>query len=91
MLLYIGMYALILVFSVGLVLMTGMDAEESFASTISSLSNVGPSIKSVGTLGNFGAIPSAAKLVYTADMFLGRIEIYPILAVVAMIFHRNRK
>ncbi|MCR5571136.1 MAG: TrkH family potassium uptake protein [Bacteroidales bacterium] len=91
MLLYIGMYALILVFSVGLVLMTGMDAEEAFASSISSLSNVGPSIKSVGTLGNFGAIPSAAKLVYTADMFLGRIEIYPILAVVAMIFHRNRK
>jgi len=91
MLLYIGMYALILVLSVGLVLLTGMDAEETFASSISSLSNVGPSIKSVGTMGNFSEIPSAAKFIYTADMFLGRIEIYPILAVVAMIFNRNRK
>ncbi len=91
MVLYIGIYALILVLSVGLVLMTGMDPEETFASSISSLSNVGPSIKSVGTMGNFSEIPSASKFVFTLDMFLGRVEFYPVLAVVAMIFHRNRK
>jgi trk system potassium uptake protein TrkH len=43
----------------------------------------------MGSLGNFNAAPNLAKFVFTMDMFLGRIEIYPVLAVVAMIFDRR--
>jgi Trk-type K+ transport system membrane component len=28
---------------------------------------------------------------YTLDMFLGRVEIYPVLAVVMMVFNRKNK
>jgi trk system potassium uptake protein TrkH len=52
---------------------------------------VGPALGDMGSMGSFNAIPVMAKLVYTFDMFLGRIEIYPVLAVVAMIFDKRNR
>ena len=56
---------------------------------MASLTNVGPSLGSIGSLGNFNAEPNALKVIFTVDMFLGRVEIYPVFAVVASIFHRR--
>lgn len=89
--LYIAMYCFILAVSVLLSMSFGVNPHSSFAASVSSLGNVGPAICELGSLGNFGAIPDAAKAVFTVDMFLGRIEIYPILAVVAMIFDTGRR
>ena len=69
-----------------LVILSGMDVQNALASSISSLSNVGPALESVGTLGNYNGIPVMAKIVFIIDMFLGRVEIYPALAVVMMTF-----
>lgn len=89
--LYIALYCLILAVSVLVSLLLGMNNHNAFAASVSCLSNVGPAIQELGMFGNFSEIPSACKFVYTLDMFLGRIEIYPVLAVVAMIFdhHKN--
>jgi len=57
--------------------------------SIASLSNVGPSLGSIGSMGNYNLEPSALKFVFTADMFMGRVEIYPIFAVLSMIFNRK--
>ena len=54
------------------------------------MSNVGPAIQELGTMGSFNTLPSSAKLLFTIDMFLGRIEIYPALAVAAMLFNRKK-
>ena len=59
--------------------------------TISTLSTVGPSIGSIGSMGNYNAEPAGLKIIFSVDMFLGRVEIYPFFAVISMIFHRNRK
>jgi Trk-type K+ transport system membrane component len=32
-----------------------------------------------------------AKFIYAFDMFLGRVEIYPVLVAVSMIFGRDRR
>lgn len=40
-------------------------------------------------MGNYNLEPSALKFVFTADMFMGRVEIYPIFAVLSMIFNRK--
>lgn len=32
-----------------------------------------------------------SKIIYTIDMFLGRVEIYPIISVLYMLFSSNRK
>jgi trk system potassium uptake protein TrkH len=89
--LYIGLYALVLIFSIVLTLMFNPDNHNAVAAIFTSLSNVGPSIGELGTYGNFCAEPAWAKIMYTIDMFLGRIEIYPVLAVVMMIFSKSSK
>ncbi|MBO4742073.1 MAG: TrkH family potassium uptake protein [Bacteroidales bacterium] len=88
-LLYIVMYAALLAISILLCLWTGVGWQNSLGASITSLSNVGPALGNMGSMGNFNVAPDAAKLVFTLDMFLGRIEIYPVLAVVAMIFDRR--
>lgn len=90
-LLYITLYGLLLLFSVVLCLMLGVSSHNAFAATISSLGNVGPAVEELGSMGNFNGIPSMAKFVYSMDMFLGRIEIYPVLAVCAMVFAGKKK
>ena len=89
--LYIGLYALVLIFSIILTLMFNPDNHNAVAAIFTSLSNVGPSIGELGTYGNFCAEPAWAKIMYTIDMFLGRIEIYPVLAVVMMVFSQSSK
>ena len=42
-------------------------------------------------MGSCNSVPDAAKILYTMNMFFGRIEIYPVLAVISMLFTRNRR
>ena len=48
-------------------------------------------IGEIGTFGNYGAEPAVAKVIYCLDMFLGRVEIYPVLAACGMIFSRAKR
>ena len=90
-LLYIAVYFVALASSTVLCLALGLNPVNSLASSVTSLGNVGPAIGEMGLMGNFGGIPAMAKYILTLDMFLGRIEIYPVLAVVAMVFDRRAK
>lgn len=90
-LLYIALYGVIMLLSVIFTLACGLGASDAFTGSLASLGNVGPAVGDLGTYGSFNAIPGTAKFIFTMDMFLGRIEIYPVLAVLAMIFSSNRK
>ena len=90
-LLYIVLYVVLLALSILLCLWAGVGWQNSLGASITSLSNVGPALGEMGSMGNFNMAPDAAKFVFTMDMFLGRIEIYPVLAVVAMIFDRRNR
>ena len=89
--LYVVLYFILLAFSVLLSMAFGVNDHSAFAASVSTLGNVGQAIRELGGMGNYDAIPSAAKFLYTFNMFLGRIEIYPFLAVVAMIFDSKRR
>lgn len=89
--LYIALYVLILVVSVVLSVMLGVDSENAIAASLSSLGNQGPALGLLGTMGNFNSITEGAKILFTIDMFIGRIEIYPVVAVLAMLFSDWRK
>ncbi|MCQ2182195.1 MAG: TrkH family potassium uptake protein [Bacteroidales bacterium] len=89
-LLYIGMYALLLLISMMLAFIVGINDENAFVASVSCLGNVGPAIGAFGTMGSFNSAPALAKIIFSLDMFIGRIEIYPVLAVVAMLFDRRR-
>ena len=89
--LYIALYLILIIFSLAVNLILNPHDSNAVAATFTSLSNVGPSIGDLGAVCNFGAEPVGAKIMYTIDMFLGRVEIYPVLAVAMLLFGKNSK
>ncbi|MBR1574529.1 MAG: TrkH family potassium uptake protein [Bacteroidales bacterium] len=89
--LYIALYASLVIIAFGFCLWLGADGEHALAGTVASVSNLGPAFGEIGTYGSYNAEPTGVKLVYTACMFLGRLEIYPVLVVFSLIFSRNKK
>lgn len=89
--LYIASYFVILAVSVLIAIFSGANDHSAFAGSLSSLSNVGPAIREIGNMGSFNSLPSLAKFTFSIDMFLGRVEIFPVLAVIAMIFDRRKR
>lgn len=85
-LLYIVLYFIVLLISFIAILLCGVDIAEAFSGVIASVGNVGPGLGEIGTMGNYASQPAVAKFIYTIDMFFGRVEIFPILVVVSMIF-----
>lgn len=88
--LYIVLYIFILFASFILVLICGLDIGDAFSGTIASLGNVGPGTGALGTMGNYSGLPASVKFIFTMDMFLGRVEIFPILIVISTIFKRQK-
>ncbi|MBR1576468.1 MAG: TrkH family potassium uptake protein [Bacteroidales bacterium] len=88
-LIYISMYMLLLGISSGLLLLMGEHDVDALAASVSALGNVGPSIHQYGTMGSYNAMPEISKMVMTVNMFLGRVEIYPVLAVFASLFKKR--
>ena len=41
--------------------------------------NIGPGLGMVGTVGNYSNYSDFSKLVLSADMLIGRLEIFPIM------------
>lgn len=89
-LLYIVLYMIITFVSIFIVTLSGTDVTEAVSSVICSIGNVGPGLGEVGSLGNYSNHPEIAKFVLTFDMFFGRIEIYPLLVTVWLMFNRKR-
>jgi len=88
---YIAMFFVVWIISAILSMVVGGGKETSLMATLSSLGNVGPSVGDVGTFGNYGLLPAFSKFVYTVDMFLGRVEMYPVLAVLYLLFNPEKK
>ena len=87
--LYIALFFLMIGISSILCVIIGDPNQHALLGSIASLTNVGPSLGTIGSLGNFNAEPNAIKLIFTFDMFLGRVEIYPVFAVFAAFIHRR--
>lgn len=91
--LYFVAYVFILFVSFMAVLLSGVEITDAFSGTLASLGNVGPGLDGLGTMGNYASQPAFAKLIYTAAMFLGRLEIFPVLSVLYVVlnFRKNRQ
>lgn len=88
--LYIVLYISVLLISFLLTLICGAGISEAFSGTLSSLGNVGPGIGALGTMGNYSGLGPMIKFIFTIDMFLGRVEIFPVLIVLSLIFKRQK-
>lgn len=89
--LYLVIYCAFAVLSILLVSASGASNIVAFSGSFASLGNIGPGLGEIGFMGNYDAVPSFAKFVFTIDMFLGRVEIFPIIAILAMIYEVPRR
>lgn len=71
------------VFGVGAVLLSGMGLDVVTAATASAacLGNVGPGLELVGPARTYAPLPAGAKLVLTAEMIVGRLELYTLFVL----------
>jgi len=89
--LYITLYFIIILLSSGVCILNGVDSENAFISSVASLGNIGPALGRCGTLGSYDSMNVISKLTLVADMFLGRVEIYPIIAAFSLMFSFKKK
>lgn len=87
--LYIVVYFIVIFISIAAVLLCGSGVPEAISGVIASVGSVGPGLSEIGCLDNYSAQPAMAKVIYSFDMFLGRVEIYPVLIVISMCFRRR--
>lgn len=90
-LVYIGLYLFLIFISILLNLSFGVELEDSLFASISSIGNVGPATGELGFMGSYNSLPMMSKILLTINMFLGRIEIYPVLACAGMLFSRRTR
>jgi len=74
-----------LVFSVSMILVTFLESEHTletcFTAVAACLNNVGPGLAEIGPTQNFGGLRDITKFVLSADMLLGRLELFPMLVL----------
>lgn len=76
---FLGCFLMII--SILLVSIDGKDWIDTISAVVATFNNVGPGFGINGTMGNYHEYSSFSKLVLSANMLIGRLEIYPILAL----------
>lgn len=88
---FLAAYVMIFIISTGLVSVdSGSDFVSSVTSVLTTLSNVGPGLGTVGPVNNFAHLSSFSKLVLSFDMLAGRLELFPMLILLSPATYKNR-
>jgi trk system potassium uptake protein TrkH len=61
---------------------------EAIAASATTLGNVGPALGFAGPIGSFEPFSDVSTVVLTAEMYLGRLEIVPVLVLFAASYWR---
>ena len=78
---FIAMYLVIILITTAILTSINVDNMTAFSASAATLGNVGPGFNGVGSMTNFGSIPDLGKIVLSANMLLGRLEIFGILSL----------
>ncbi len=81
---YFIIYILLMFTSILLVTLDSFTIEESASAVITTMNNIGFGVGRFGSAGNFGDMSSFSKIVLCFDMLIGRLEIYPIILLLAV-------
>lgn len=76
---YLTVYVASIVMIFLLLSIDNFDIETNFSATVACFNNIGPGLGAVGPAGNFSEYSVFSKLILTAAMLLGRLEIFPLL------------
>lgn len=78
---FIGCYLLIYAVSMLCISIDGFDITSNFSAVAALINNIGPGLGEVGPAGNFGGYSTFSKYVMMFDMLVGRLEIFPMMAL----------
>lgn len=78
---YTALYLVIIIFSVILISLEGVDLESSISSVMATINNIGPGFGAVGPLRNFSEYSQWSLGYFSFLMLLGRLEIFTVLAL----------
>lgn len=76
-------YLVIFAASVLAISLCNLDFTTNFTAVAATLNNIGPGLNLVGPTGNFSVFAAPAKWVLMFDMLVGRLEIFPMLVLLA--------
>ena len=79
---YFILYVLVFVLSVIIVSFDNFSFGTNVSAVIATLNNIGPGIEAVGATGNYAGYSVVSKLVFSADMLLGRLELFPLFVLI---------
>ena len=74
-------YHLVFAVCTVIVISLGADIVTGLTATIATLGNIGPGFNAVGPMANFADLHSVSKVVLTAAMWIGRLEVLTVLAL----------
>lgn len=90
-LVFVFIYVLMVLFGILFLSFFGLDAETSFGSCVSMLSNIGPGTGSMGPTANFAQLDAVSKWLMSFYMLVGRLEIYTVLFLFLPSFWTDRR
>lgn len=80
---YLAVYCMILLLSYVVISLDGFSIGTNISAVAACFNNIGPGFELVGATGNFSCYSDLSKLVLSADMLLGRLEIFPLLVLLS--------
>lgn len=80
---YMSVYVFIVLGSVLIISIDNFDMTTNVTAVLATMNNIGPGLGEVGPTGNFGGFGVLSKIVLMCDMLIGRLELFPVLALFA--------
>ena len=87
---YLSAYVIIMFVSFMVVSLDDFSIGTNFTAVVACFNNIGPGLEQVGPTCNFSAYSDLSKLVLSFDMLAGRLEIFPILALLSPKVWKNK-
>lgn len=88
---FMTVYCIIAVLSILIISIDNFSFESTSTAVIACLNNIGPGLDMVGPAGNYSQFSWWAKMVLSADMLLGRLEIFPLIILFSPVTWRKNK
>ena len=80
---YLAAYVIIIIASYLLISLNGYSIGTNISAVLCCFNNIGPGMEAVGPTCNFSHMSTLSKLVLSADMLAGRLEIFPMLILLS--------
>ncbi|MBL4849643.1 MAG: TrkH family potassium uptake protein [Planctomycetes bacterium] len=88
---FLHLFMLLFVAGGVLLVVCGLEPLTAFSASAACLANIGPGFSDVGPAQNYGGLNTPAKLILTALMIVGRLELYTVLVLPLLIQRLRRR